>query len=144
MRKELIVYCETNEEDTEVSVQRVSDNPDFVLLKLGGFAVAINRHELAEALDNVSMYGRIFDEESQRKANAVKLEESRAAAKVRQSMEVSPAMAPGLKTGKKKAKVAPEDEGAVVIDVIHRTEPTESELKLAQMMAGLGTFKENK
>lgn len=141
MRKELIVYCETNEEDTEVSVQRVSDNPDFILLKLGGFAVAINRHELAEALENVSLYGRIFDEESQRKANAGKLEESRAAARERQSMEVSPALAPGLKQPKKKKKVDPEDEGAVVIDVIHRTEPTESELKLAKLMSGLGDFK---
>ena len=144
MRKELIVYCETNEEDTEVSVQRVTDNPDFVLLKLGGFAVAINRHELAEALDSVSLYGRIFDEEKERKANAGKLEESRAAAKARQAMEVAPAMAPGMKQPKKKTKVAPEDEGAIVIDAIHRTEPTDSELKLAQMMAGLGSFKEDK
>src|SRR3990167_5889673 len=96
MRKEIITYVATNEEDTEVSVQRVSDDTDYVLLRLGSFAVAINRHELVESLETLSLYGRIFDEERDRKANAGKLEESRAIAAKRQATELN-TLSPGLK-----------------------------------------------
>lgn len=139
MRKEIITYVATNEEDTEVSVQRVSDDTDYVLLRLGSFAVAINRHELIESLETLSLYGRIFDEEKNRKENAGKLEESRAVAAKRQATELQ-TLSPGLKA-KSKKKVNPEDEGALILTTENRTEPTASELQLLKMMEGLGAFK---
>lgn len=140
MRKEIITYVATNEEDTEVSVQRVSDDTDYVLLRLGSFAVAINRHELIESLETLSLYGRIFDEEKARKDNAGKLEESRAIAAKRQATELQ-TLSPGLKAKTKKAKVHAEDEGALVLTAENRNEPTASELHLLKMMEGMGTFK---
>lgn len=116
MRKEVIVYCATNEEDVEVSVQRVADNKDFVLLKIGGIQVAINRNELAEALSTVSFYGQMFDEEKDRQSKAVKLEESRRAAASQQP---------------------PQEEDVIIMDVDVRSGPTDSEKKLAEIMKGL-------
>lgn len=140
MRKEIVTYVSTNEEDTEVSVQRVSDDTDYVLLRLGSFAVAINRHELIESLETLSLYGRIFDEEQARKDNAGKLEESRAVAAKRQATELQ-SLSPGMKPKSKKTKVHPEDEGALILTADNRTELTASELHLLKMMEGLPTFK---
>lgn len=140
MRKEIVTYVATNEEDTEVSVQRVSDDTDYVLLRLGSFAVAINRHELIESLETLSLYGRIFDEEKNRKDNAGKLEESRALAAKKQATELQ-TMSLGMKPKSKKNKVHPEDEGALILTAENRSEPTASEIHLLNMMEGLPTFK---
>lgn len=137
MRKELICYVATNEEDVEVSVQRVSNDTDYVLLRIGTFAIALDRHELSDALGSVAYYGNVFDEEKKLKENAPLLAASRAAA-AKKATELA-SLSPGMK--QKKTKVHKEDEGALVLEVENRTGPTESELKLIQMMSGLGTFK---
>ena len=81
MRKEIICYVTTNEKGEEVSVQRVSEDPNFVLIRVGTTRLVLNKSELMEAIDLTSFYGRMFDEEQQQKDNKVKLEESRAKAK---------------------------------------------------------------
>lgn len=135
MRKEVIAYISTNEDDVEVSVQRVSDDTDYVLIKLGQFVMAVNRHELADALGTVAYYGQVFDQEMIQKANAGALAESRALAAKRQVAEQT-VLSPGLKKKRVKNK---EDEGALVLEVENRG-PTKSELKLAETMKNLGNF----
>jgi hypothetical protein len=138
LRKEVICYVATNEEDVEVSIQRVSNDTDYILLRLGTFAIALDRKELSDALGTVTYYGNVFDQEKIMKDNAPALEASRAAA-AKKATELA-SVSPGMKQ-KKTTKVNKEDEGALIIEVENRKGPTDSEIKLAAMMAGLGTFK---
>jgi hypothetical protein len=111
MRKEIICYVTTNEKGEEVSVQRVSEDPTFVLIRVGTTRLVLNKAELAEAIDLTSFYGRMFDEEQQQKDNKVKLEESRARAKAARK----------------------DDEDELVMEFENRVGPTESELALLKM-----------
>ena len=112
MRKEIICYVTTNEKGEEVSVQRVSEDPNFVLIRVGTTRLVLNKSELMEAIDLTSFYGRMFDEEQQQKDNKVKLEESRA---------------------KAKAARAKDDDEELVMEFENRLGPTESELALLKM-----------
>lgn len=111
MRKEIICYVTTNEKGEEVSVQRVSEDPTFVLIRVGTTRLVLNKAELMEAIELTSFYGRMFDEEQQQKDNKAKLEESRAKAKAARK----------------------DDEEELVMEFENRSGPTESELALLKM-----------
>jgi hypothetical protein len=117
MRKEIICYVTTNEKGEEVSVQRVSEDTDFVLIRAGQTRLVLNKLELMEALDVTAFYGRMFDEEQKQKDNKVKLEESRKKAASK--------------------RVADDEEGAIVMDVENRLGPTDSELALLKLTANM-------
>ncbi len=106
MRKELLVYVATNEPDTEVKVQRVADDPKFMLLTIGTVRVAVDAAELIEAFVAIEQASKMFDMENLAKA-------ARAAAP--------------------KRNVEPEDEGAVILES-HRLGPSPSELALEKEM----------
>jgi len=81
--------------------------------------MVINKNELLEAISTIEYYSAAFDEEKLRKENAVKIAESRAAAKNRVTIvETLP-----VKTNK-------EEEGTMILDEDFTRGPTESELAL--------------
>lgn len=129
MRKEIVCYVETNEEGEEVSVQRVSNDPSFVLIRVGTTRLVLNKAQLLDALGTCDFYGTMFDEEKKQKENKVKLEASRALAK--KISEESAASTP------KKSSLSKEEEGTIILDQEIRTSPTESELALKKLMEEL-------
>ena len=112
MRKEIVCYVSTNEEGEELSVQRVANDPDFLMLRLGEFRLAINKMELVEAVDTLQYYGTLFDQEKIAKDNRKKRDAA-------------------------KAKSSKEEEGTIIMDQELRTGPTASEQALEKMMANL-------
>lgn len=117
LKKELVIFTETNEKDEYIKVNRLDTDPGFFLLTLGQNRMVINGAELIEALQTIDHYGTLFDQE-------LKMKQQRAA-----SPPKAMVVAPTITTGKRK-KVAPEDEGALILDPVLRTGPTESELAL--------------
>lgn len=115
IKKELVVFTETNEEGEFIKVNRLDTDPGFFLLTLGQNRMVINGAEIIEALQTIDHFGTLFDQEL----------------KMKQQRAVSPAKAmtitPSPKRGK---KVVAEDEGALVLDPVLRLGPTESELAL--------------
>lgn len=125
MRKELTVYVNTSEEGEEVIVQRVADDPTFVLLRLGQSRMVINKAELLEAISCIEYYSAAFDQEKVVLENRTKLEASRTAAKGR-VLEILPAS----KAAKPKKGGSQEEEGTLILDQDFSRGPTESELAL--------------
>jgi hypothetical protein len=134
VRKEIVCYIGTNEPEEEVSVQRVSDDPTFVLLRVGTTRLVLNKEQLLEAIGTCDMYGRVFEEEKNRKENKSKLDASRALA--RQLSETEITQAPVKKVNKVKG-LSKEEEGSIILDEEIRTGPTESELALQKIMKGI-------
>jgi hypothetical protein len=128
MRKELTVYVNTSEEGEEVIVQRVADDPTFVLLRLGQSRMVINKAELLEAISCIEYYSAAFDQEKVVLENRTKLEASRTAAKGR-VLEILPASKAPRTTATKKA-TSSEEEGTLILDQDFSRGPTESELAL--------------
>lgn len=131
MRKEIICYVNTNEEGEEVSVQRVTEGPEFVLLRLGQMRLVLNKHELVHAIETCDMYGKIFDEEQRTIANKEKLEASRAKAAAA-GFSVPDAAPIKPKTTKRTSK-SKEEDGAFVMDVDFNKGPSPSELELERI-----------
>ena len=125
MRKEITIYVETSEEGEEVIVQRVADDPTYLLLRLGQSRMVINKAELLEAISTIEYYSAAFDQEKLVKENRGKLEASRAAAKNR-VLEILPKS----KLAKPPKKGSSEEEGTIVMDEDFTRGPTESELAL--------------
>lgn len=117
LKKELVIFTETNEEGEYIKVNRLDTEPGFYLLTLGQNRMVINGAELIDAIQNINHYGALFDEE-------VRIKKQRAASPPK-AMTIAPVTPP-----KKNRKVNPEDEGALVLDPIMRLGPTESELAL--------------
>lgn len=115
IKKELIIFTETNEKDEFVKVNRLDTDPGYFLLTLGGNRIVINGGELIEALQTIDHFGTLFDQE-------LKMKQQRAAAPPKAMTITQP-----VKRGK---KVAAEDEGALILDPVLRLGPTESELAL--------------
>lgn len=119
LKKELVIFTESNEEGEFIKVNRLDTDPGFFLLTLGQNRMVINGAELIEALQTIDHYGTLFDQE-------LKMKQQRAAAPAK-AVVLAPVAAP--RRGKY-SKVAPEDEGALVLDPVMRLGPTESELAL--------------
>lgn len=117
IKKELVCYLETNEQDEFVKVNRLETEPGFFLLTLGSNRIVINGSELVDAINSIEFYGVMFDEERKRREQAL--------AAPPKAMTVAPVAAP-----KKGKKVPKEDEGAIILDPVMRLGPTESELAL--------------
>lgn len=132
MKKELIIYTESNEEGEFIKVNRLDTDPGFFLLSLGNNRMVINGDELVEALQTIDHYGTLFDQE-------LKMKQQRSAAPPK-AMSINPIPA------KRSKKTNPEDEGALVLEPILRLGPTESELALERqtkhMQGGSLVFKE--
>lgn len=130
MRKEIVCYIETNEEGEEVSVQRVTNDPMYVLLRVGTTRLVLNKSQLLDAVGTCDFYGTMFDEEKKQKENKVKLDASRAL--VRKVEEEVP-----VKNSSKVKGLSKEEEGTIILDQEIRTAPTESELALKKLMEDL-------
>jgi hypothetical protein len=133
MRKEIICYVTTNEEGEEVAVQRVSDDPQFVLVRVGQIRLVLNKHELVHAIETCDMYGKAFDEEQKMAENKAKLDASRAAAAskgfvVEEKVAPAPAKKPKVKQSGSK-----EEKGTLVMDMDVTRGPTASELELERI-----------
>jgi hypothetical protein len=131
MRKEIVCYIETNEEGEEVSVQRVTNDPTFVLLKVGTTRLVLNKEQLLDAIGACDFYGTAFDNEKKQKENNAKLQASRALVR-----KVEDTPAPVKKSSKVKG-LTKEEEGTIILDQEIRTAPTESELALKKLMEDL-------
>jgi len=130
MRKEIVCYVETNEPEEEVSVQRVANDPMYVLLRVGTTRLVLNKSQLLDAVGTCDFYGTMFDEEKKQKENKVKLDASRALA--RKVVEEVP-----VKKSSKVKGLSKEEEGTIILDQEIRTAPTESELALKKLMEDL-------
>lgn len=117
LKKELVIFTETDETGEFIKVNRLDANPGFFLLTLGQNRMVINGAELIEALQTIDHYGTLFDQELQMKRN-------RAAAPPKAIVVEAPV---ATKRGK---KIAVEDEDAFILDPIMRLGPTDSELAL--------------
>ena len=73
LKKELVIYTETNEEGEFVKINRLDTDPGFFLLTLGQNRMVVNGGELIEALQTIDHYGTLFDQE-------LKMKQQRAAA----------------------------------------------------------------
>lgn len=119
MRKELIVYIETNEKDEMIKVSRVDDGTDqFMLLTLGGNRMVINTEEFVNAIGAIGHYSTLFKQEE----------------KMRELRKNGPPAIVVTPPTVKKGKVAKEDEGALILEAQTRTGPTASELALEKQM----------
>jgi hypothetical protein len=135
MRKELVVYVNTNEEGEEVKVQRVADNDEFILLTAGVNRLVLNVNELMEAVGAIGHYSVLFDQEK-------RIREARATAgkiavsendfnKIEEVLSKPSTANEKLKKALKKNK---EDEDEIVFDAPVRNGPTASELALEKEM----------
>ncbi len=59
MRKELLVYVNTTERGSEISVTALSNNREFVLINTPSGKVTANRNELIEALKAIEDFDSI-------------------------------------------------------------------------------------
>ena len=117
IKKELVCYLETNEQDEFVKVNRLETEPGFFLLTLGANRIVINGSELVDAINSIDFYATMFGEERKRREQALVAPPK--------AMTIASTVAP-----KKGKKVAKEDEGAIILDPVMRLGPTESELAL--------------
>lgn len=119
LKKELVIFTETDEAGEFIKINRLDTEPGFFLLTLGQNRMVVNGAEIIEALSTIDHYGTLFDQELKRKQQAL----------------ASPAKAvvlPPVASPKRAKKSNPEDEGALVLDPVMRLGPTDSELALAQ------------
>jgi hypothetical protein len=122
MKKELIVFIQSNEEGEHIRVSRVDDGTNrFMLLTAGQNRMVVDVQELMEGIGAIGHYSALFDQEEKMKA-------MRDAARPARTVEV-PTTIPVAKP-KGKAKVDPEDEGALILEAQMRSGPTASELAL--------------
>jgi len=61
MRKELLVYVNTTERNSELSVTALSNNRDFVLINTPSGKVTANRQELIEALKAIEEFDSVHN-----------------------------------------------------------------------------------
>jgi|GEM_PF-7131375 hypothetical protein len=127
MRKELTVYVNTNEEGEEVIVQRVTEDPDFLLLRLGQGRMVVNKAELLEAISSIEYYSAAFDNEKKMKEQKAKVEASRKNVTVVNIEKPKPV----------KKSASKEEEGTIIMDEDFTRGPTESELALKKKMEEL-------
>lgn len=139
MRKEVICYITTNEEGEEVAVQRVAEDPQFVLVRVGQVRLVLNKAELVNAIETCDYYGAAFDEERRMSENKVKLEVSRArAAQMQASQSVSaPATPQPIIKKSKPSKMTKEAEGTIIMDEDFSRGPTDSELAAQKLASKL-------
>jgi hypothetical protein len=138
MRKEIVCYIETNEEGEEVSVQRVTNDPMYVLLRVGTTRLVLNKSQLLDAVGTCDFYGTMFDEEKKQKENKVKLDASRdKARKLADTFSQGEVVAAPVKKSSKVKGLTKEEEGTIILDQEIRTAPTESELALKKLMEDL-------
>lgn len=116
IKKELICHVQTLEEGEFIKINAIEGEPGYFLLSLGQNRMVINGPELAEAMQSISYYSTLFDQEAKAKAQ-------RAAAPPK-TIVVTPV------SNKRGKKTNPEDEGALVLPAEMRTGPTASELAL--------------
>jgi len=135
MRKELVVYVNTNEEGEEVKVQRVADNDDFILLTAGVNRLVLNVNELMEAVGAIGHYSVLFDQEKrirEARVNTTKLSVSdKTFNQIEEAINNPAPVNDKLKKALKKNKT---DEDEIVFDAPVRTTPTASELALEKEM----------
>lgn len=135
MRKELVVYVNTNEEGEEVKVQRVADNDEFILLTAGVNRLVLNVAELMEAVGAIGHYSVLFDQEKrirEARANAGKIVVSeKTFNEIEEAINNPKPVNAKLKKAMAKNK---EDEGEIVFDAPVRSGPTASELALEKEM----------
>jgi len=122
MRKEVICYVTTNEEGEEVAVQRVTEDPTFVLVRVGQIRLVLNKNELVHAIETCDMYGKAFDEEARMQKQRAALDASRARAAAQGFVvKEEPVKKPRKKVGSK------EEEGTIVMDIDASRAATSSE-----------------
>lgn len=135
MRKELVVYVNTNEEGEEVKVQRVADNDEFILLTAGVNRLVLNVAELMEAVGAIGHYSVLFDQEKrirEARANAGKIVVSeKTFNEIEEAINNPKPVNAKLKKAMAKNK---EDEDEIVFDAPVRNGPTASELALEKEM----------
>jgi hypothetical protein len=134
MRKELVVYVNTNEEGEEVKVQRVADNDEFILLTVGVNRMVLNVNELMEAIGSIGHYSVLFDQEKiireARLANKITVSDN-AFNQIEEALSKPSAPNEKLKKAMSKAK---ENEDEIVFESSNRSSPTPSELALEKEM----------
>lgn len=64
MRKELLVYVNTTERGSEISVTALSNNRDFVLINTPSGKVTANRQELIDALKAIEEFDSVNNKEA--------------------------------------------------------------------------------
>lgn len=135
MRKELVVYVNTNEEGEEVKVQRVADNDEFILLTAGVNRLVLNVNELMEAVGAIGHYSMLFDQEKRiRDARAASSKITVSDNTFNQIEEALAKPSPTNEKLKKALKKNKEDEEEIVFEAPIRTGPTPSELALEKEM----------
>lgn len=135
MRKELVVYVNTNEEGEEVKVQRVADNDEFILLTAGVNRLVLNVNELMEAVGAIGHYSVLFDQEKRiREARASVNKISVTENDFNKIEEVLSKPSTANEKLKKALKKNKEDEDEIVFDAPVRNAPTASELALEKEM----------
>lgn len=132
MRKELVVYVNTNEEGEEVKVQRVADDDNFILLTAGVNRLVLNVNELMEAVGAIGHYSVLFDQEK-------RIREARAAATLNVSEKTFDQLQEAINNPtpvneKLKKALNKNKDDEIVFDTPNRTGPTASELALEKEM----------
>lgn len=137
MRKEIVIWCSTNEQDEEIKVQIVTADPEFLMLTLGPNRMVIKLDELLEAVGAIGHYSTLFTQEQ-------KMREARDASRAASVLTLTPtdfdkvkttiANPAQVNTKLKKALKNKEDEGTLVLEAPTRTGPTASELALEKQM----------
>jgi len=135
MKKELIVYINSNEEGEEVRVSRVAGEGQFTLLTLGSSRIVVDTNELMEAVGAIGHYAALFDQEEKIKAARVNTKTTTGQLVGRFSSAPTPVSSGGVATApvKKSNAKKGEAEGTLELEPELRTGPTASELALQQM-----------
>jgi len=116
LKKEIIVYVESNEDGEFIKVNALDSDPGYYLLSLGQNRMVISGAEMVEALSTIDQYATLF-------AHERKIKQQRAAAPPK-------AIVVPTVTASRRGKKSEELEGTIVLDPALRLGPTASELAL--------------
>jgi hypothetical protein len=113
MKKELVVFVNSNEEGEAIRISRVDDGTNrYMLLSLGTNRMVVDVEELMDGLGAIGHYSTLFDQEERMKAMRAKTQSSQ--------------QAPVARTN----PIQKEEEFTFVMDAPLRTGPSASEIAL--------------
>jgi hypothetical protein len=140
MRKELVVFIETNEQDELIRVSRVDDGTGkYMLLTAGVNRMVVDVAELMEAVGAIGHYSALFDQENKmreqrKKAPPIVVSDEAYDEIVAELEKPAKPNAKLLEAAKRHKAKFKEDEGALVLEAQTRSGPTKSELALEKQM----------
>jgi len=113
MKKELVVFVNSNEEGEAIRISRVDDGTNrYMLLSLGNNRMVVDVEELMDGLGAIGHYSTLFDQEERMKAMRAKTQSS--------------PQPPVARTN----PIQKEEEFTLVMDAPLRTGPSASEIAL--------------